>query len=513
MAHIIKSFKVEWNWSGDEHALLGFNVAITPDGSNPHEDVVALSQTGKENFYHIFRKIIVEKDTPHTAWVQALYKDKDSEWESVSGFVVDDDDKATITTKDQHDKIVDETINYRTTGAPDSNPTPTNILIDDNPNGTLDIELQWAAYTQGSLKADMIFLFWRKSGSNITEAISVNDNSEIFNVNTEAASRYTFEGVPPNKFYSFGLAAGRRTELGIEISTIQIPEEWTNIDVGYASINHDEINASAGNGAVKLTDQGLIGKKEDGTVTLWVDSLGNAHFNGVLTVGDVPTDTDDLETQEGAQEKANGALISSKDYTDENSLPDSIASGGTLRADLIPNGTNEVEVDISPLNYTFIHPNGMEVNQTAVDFIGTDLEGSKTGWYYLVYVAFDLTRFGNLSYEKSIIPARMDDGQWKYYDNNGNGFNFEPNKNDCIVAKIIKKDSTSAGIEELVRFVSKNTETESGAEKKAKEAEAAAALYTDSEISTRAKPLGAKLWHLDEHFTSTQGDKITIITI
>jgi hypothetical protein len=111
------------------------------------------------------------------------------------------------------------TSQYRTTGAPSTNPTPGHIVITANANATLNIRLEWAAYTQGARKADLLMLFWRKDGA----APTINDSAVSFPVNTTGASYYVFEGVNPSDTYSFAIAAARRTENGLEIGAIQAP--------------------------------------------------------------------------------------------------------------------------------------------------------------------------------------------------------------------------------------------------------------------------------------------------
>jgi hypothetical protein len=123
------------------------------------------------------------------------------------------------------------TAQYRSTGAPTNNPTPTDILSTTNSNGTVDIRLTWGSYTQGALKADMLLLFWRQD----TLAPTVFDSCIAFNVNTGNPSYYIFEGVNPSNTYSAGIAAARRTENGLEIGPIQAPTaapDWRGVTNG-----------------------------------------------------------------------------------------------------------------------------------------------------------------------------------------------------------------------------------------------------------------------------------------
>ena len=90
MAGFIKSLKVTWDWTGDIYALKVFNVAITPEGSNPNEVTTAISRAGKDAFEHTFKDLVLEEGN-YTAWVQAIYENIDSDWESAGGITVEDD--------------------------------------------------------------------------------------------------------------------------------------------------------------------------------------------------------------------------------------------------------------------------------------------------------------------------------------------------------------------------------------------------------------------------------------
>jgi len=139
-----------------------------------------------------------------------------------------------------------ETVNYRTTGAPTNNPTPTAIDVDTNKDGSIDIKLSWGTYTQGDKKADMLMLFWKKGASSGLGAPTVNDSCISFNVNTASSSFYIFEGLASEKYYSFGIASARRTENGLEIGAIQSPTSspnWQDVTEGspdYKGNIHDD---------------------------------------------------------------------------------------------------------------------------------------------------------------------------------------------------------------------------------------------------------------------------------
>jgi hypothetical protein len=120
------------------------------------------------------------------------------------------------------------TVNYRTTGAPTNNPTPSSLTITQNTNGTANIRLDWSSYVQGAKQADTLVIFWRKDATVPAQT----DSAITCNVNVTGASYYVFEGVNPQDIYSFGIAAARRTESGLEVGTIQSPTSapnWRNI--------------------------------------------------------------------------------------------------------------------------------------------------------------------------------------------------------------------------------------------------------------------------------------------
>ncbi len=129
---------------------------------------------------------------------------------------------------------VSGTVNYRTTGVPTNNPTPSGVAVTANTNATINIKLDWSAYTQGAKQADMILLFWKKGASPLGSP-AVTDSCLAFNVNTSGAAYHIFEGVNPADNFSFGVAAARRTENGLEIGVIQSPTatpDWQDVTSG-----------------------------------------------------------------------------------------------------------------------------------------------------------------------------------------------------------------------------------------------------------------------------------------
>jgi hypothetical protein len=108
------------------------------------------------------------------------------------------------------------TLNYRTTGAPTNVPIPASIAVSPSANATRTIKLSWEKYTQGAKQADVIGIFYRKDGVIPT----LLDSCIITNVNTTETAYYEIDGLLPDSRYSFGIAAGRRTENGTEFGII-----------------------------------------------------------------------------------------------------------------------------------------------------------------------------------------------------------------------------------------------------------------------------------------------------
>lgn len=104
------------------------------------------------------------------------------------------------------------TAKYRTAGAPSSLVVPTGVSVTTNSNATKNIRVNWATYSPGINQADVIGLFYRKDNLIPTYI----DSCIVMNVNTNTPAYYDFQGVNPTDAYSFGIAAGRRTESGVE---------------------------------------------------------------------------------------------------------------------------------------------------------------------------------------------------------------------------------------------------------------------------------------------------------
>jgi len=110
MAKVIKDIYVTWDFAGDEYALNGFNIAITPSTGDPNNEAVIIEKSGKEKtdvlnsgssqYEHIFRDVTIDDTKDYIAWVQSIYPNRDSSWVSTSNLTVSDDGTATIATTD-----------------------------------------------------------------------------------------------------------------------------------------------------------------------------------------------------------------------------------------------------------------------------------------------------------------------------------------------------------------------------------------------------------------------------
>jgi hypothetical protein len=114
MAQVIKTIQVGWNWEGDTSSIKRFNIALTPQGSDPTLGSIISGQVDGNVFLYIFNNIILNAGVEYTAWVQAVYAGKDSDWVSSGNLTVADDGISTIS----------NTKYYYQENAPDINSTP-----------------------------------------------------------------------------------------------------------------------------------------------------------------------------------------------------------------------------------------------------------------------------------------------------------------------------------------------------------------------------------------------------
>lgn len=97
---VIKSIQVTWNWTGDADLITAFNVAVTPNTGDPNTELVVSTAVGKDPRSYTFKDVTLDDTVTYTAWVQAVYVGKDSDWISAGDLVVSDDGTASIATSD-----------------------------------------------------------------------------------------------------------------------------------------------------------------------------------------------------------------------------------------------------------------------------------------------------------------------------------------------------------------------------------------------------------------------------
>ena len=105
MAKIIKIITFNFKWSGDCTALRGFNVSLTTQGKTPTEEsiiTIHIDETEIKPAYScVLKNITLDSSTIYTAWVQACYPGKDSDWKSSGNLTASDDGSSTIASQTQ----------------------------------------------------------------------------------------------------------------------------------------------------------------------------------------------------------------------------------------------------------------------------------------------------------------------------------------------------------------------------------------------------------------------------
>lgn len=326
MSKVIKNIQVSWQWKGDEYAIKGFNIAITPKNSNPNEEVTAFARSGGNTRSYIFRDVILDSDfSEYTAWVQALYEGADSDWVSANSFVVPDDGLATIASESYVDtqtgpgrQAAEDTEAFRNPVPPTNSPTNFTAVVPIayNSNGTKDVILTWQ-YTQGAYPADAFEIFWTTT--------TTNPNYASDSVTVAATSRsYVFHGLPAGQNRCFAIAARRLTSQGEKLGPLVFCQGnpiYTGDNPTFEGVAKSIKESAAGNITfdangitiyeasnhkrfVRLKPGG-IGFTTDGGTT-----FKNAITpNGILASAITVTDTDPLvaNISSGGQVKINGS--------------------------------------------------------------------------------------------------------------------------------------------------------------------------------------------------------------
>jgi hypothetical protein len=161
------------------------------------------------------------------------------------------------------------TVNYRTPGAPDATITPQSVTGYVMNDGSVQWSLTWT-FTEGTRIADGLLVFWRNNGG-----VPTLTTAHHWDIGKGAAPGFTLEGVAQDLVVSFGLAAYRRTELGIEvgpIATSAAAPDWQDLQIGqpnYAGtvMGLEQHTFTAYSAGLSATDQ-TVKLTRDG-VDLW----------------------------------------------------------------------------------------------------------------------------------------------------------------------------------------------------------------------------------------------------
>jgi len=194
----------------------------------------------------------------------------------------------------------DGTVNYRLTGAPTNNPSPTTFSAFVNADASVDYAIGWN-YTQGAKRADGFFVFQHDGDAPAVLTDAHFGLVASTNVGTFSA-RFTVKGAPTERVYSFGVAAYRRTDNNIEIGTIigsLISPDWQGVSAGTPNFvgtifnleQHSFVATSSGraatNGAARLLkdNQDLIWNGRDPEFLNGIHGVFGPTYN--LTVYDL----------------------------------------------------------------------------------------------------------------------------------------------------------------------------------------------------------------------------------
>jgi hypothetical protein len=167
-------------------------------------------------------------------------------------------------------EVATNTATYRNTGVPTNNPSPATIDVNTNTDGSIDIILGWSTYIQGTKTADNLILYY-KTGTTSGLGTPIKTNSSI--TLTTTTTSYTFSGLASDKYYSFGIAAARKTNNGLEVGTIQsstFTPQWQDVTNGTPDYLGN-VNSDAN-----------VSNKTAGAITDAIDGFGdgsNGEFN------------------------------------------------------------------------------------------------------------------------------------------------------------------------------------------------------------------------------------------
>ena len=122
---------------------------------------------------------------------------------------------------------------YRSVAAPTYGPVPVSVSHSAaQASGLLRVELSWDTYVQGDIPANFFSIFW-KSGLTNPGAPAMTDSSVTIPV---SQGSYVFDNIPPDRVFSFAIAAGRHSETGVVFTSLRYTNAlgvavWENVNV------------------------------------------------------------------------------------------------------------------------------------------------------------------------------------------------------------------------------------------------------------------------------------------
>ena len=175
------------------------------------------------------------------------------------------------------------TVNYRTTGAPSATIVPTLFTSVTETDGSVSYTLEWT-YTQGASKADFFPVFWRTTAG----PLAVTDAHYEMSARVDAGVltyQFTLRGVPSNRSLTFGVAAARRTESGLEIGAITsslAAPDWDLVNQGTPSFTGNIAPFTAISENFDF-DNNLFYTSTGDTAAVWTWATGNSRLEGSAT--------------------------------------------------------------------------------------------------------------------------------------------------------------------------------------------------------------------------------------
>lgn len=182
---------------------------------------------------------------------------------------------------------------YRSAGAPTNLPVPASFIGGTDTDGSARYTVSWN-YTQSTNQADG-FLFFVVEADTGTFALG-NPHFELGARPAAASHTITLKGYPSDRILSFGVAAFRRTELGLEIGTITSSAggagpDWQGITTGTPSYAGTIFGVEQHNFTLNVAGRDSTdtsnGIQKDGAELIWVgrdaqfNSSGGAGSRGV----------------------------------------------------------------------------------------------------------------------------------------------------------------------------------------------------------------------------------------